>query len=887
MTKYWSVHTHSRYSAKDALPTVDAIVKRAKELNYPALALTDHGNMGGVAQLYTACKKEYIKPLPGIEAYISFDKITQKRQTMHMGMVATNEQGYYNLVGLSNLAHKNWAGYKTYKAILDLSDLASAAEDGRLDGIAATSGCWFGILSEVLKQPDANVDAKVANLVTSLAGWFGSGFYLEAQNHAIYTEGQNSDDHSEMIYRIAQKYGLPMVITQDSHYIHQEEQALHNTMKRLVSWSDDIEDAVFPGDGYHMVDTQWMIEHHAPHIFNAGMEGLADLESKAKVVIPQLDTFSLLVPDTTITGKPDLELIQETKKSIEKRISEQNIKQNKAKDYYARLEEELEVIIDAGFSGYLLLAQSVCRYMDAKGIFYNIRGSASGSLICWLLGITSFDPIAWGLRFDRFLSKDRTKPPDIDIDIEHERKDDVEKWLGENFYTIKIGTWLQMGLSSEEDGEQKGSLMVRWKMNARKTGDDPNRELTSSEWRQLKLLADQKAYLGYGVHAAGMLVAPDEASASAVPLQYVSSSKTMVTSFDKDDIERLGLVKLDLLGLKTLTAIGIMRDITGIDIGQIPLSDKAVYQAMSAGKTMGLFQLEGKSSMIGVKKLKPRKITDVIAAMALFRPATMESGATNDFINRRNKSQPVPIRHHIIQEETKETYGVLLYQEQVIGVMRSIGLDNQEIEKVRKAIKSSNASVGSAAKDLKNLMGRIRQLGTEKGMVDKDLDWLEEALHAYANYGFNKAHATAYGVLAYITGYFAVHHPLAFWTGMLRAYTGAKQEPYYISAARDAGIKLLPPHVNISTKTYTADANTNSIRKGLTAIKGLGDKAADEIVRHAPYSSLDDLARKVSKQRVTGAKDLGKGHTPDSCGGIISALYEAKALDGLEREEML
>jgi DNA polymerase-3 subunit alpha len=361
----------------------------------------------------------------------------------------------------------------------------------------------------------------------------------------------------------------------------------------------------------------------------------------------------------------------------------------------------------------------------------------------------------------------------------------------------------------------------------------------------------------------------------------------MVTSFDKDDIERLGLVKLDLLGLKTLTAVGIMREQTGVNIDTIPLNDKAVYQAMSAGKTMGLFQLEGGSSRMGVKRLKPKKIADVIAAMALFRPATMESGATDDFINRRQGSLALPERHSIIANETKETYGVLLYQEQVIGVMRSVGLDNEEIEKARKAIKASNASVGTAAKDLANLMGRIRKLGAEKGMNARDLDWLEEALHAYAGYGFNKAHATAYGVLAYVTGYFAVHYPLAFWTGMLRAYSGAKQEPQYVTAARQAGIKLFPPHVNISTKSYTEDKTTNSIRKGLTTIKGLGDKAADEIVRHAPYASLDDLARRVSKQRVTGAKDLGKGHLPEACGGIIAALHEAGALKGLEREVMI
>jgi DNA polymerase-3 subunit alpha len=306
---------------------------------------------------------------------------------------------------------------------------------------------------------------------------------------------------------------------------------------------------------------------------------------------------------------------------------------------------------------------------------------------------------------------------------------------------------------------------------------------------------------------------------------------------------------------------------------------------MSKGETIGLFQLEGGASRSGVRRLKPNKITDVIAAMALFRPATMESGATDDFISRRQGYEQVPERHPIISEETKETYGVLLYQEQVIGVMKSIGLETEEIEKARKAIKASNASVGNAAKDLLDLMKRIRTLAKEKGMNDSDLTWLEQALNAYAGYGFNKAHATAYGVFSYITGYFAVHHPLAFWAGMLRSYTGAKQEPIYLKAARDAGVRMRPPHVNISQKGYTADKETNSIRKGLTTIKGLGDKAADEIVMHAPYSSLDDFARKVSGRRVTGSKDLGKGHSPEACGGIVAALFEAGALSGLEREQ--
>lgn len=880
MTKYWSAHTHSRYSVKDALPTVDAIVNKAKTLEYPALGLTDHGTMAGSAQLYTACKKADIKPLPGVEAYIAFNREHKRPSTMHLGLLATTQKGYRNLSGLVTQSHQQFK----YKPILDFADLAQAAEDGRLDGIAAMTGCWFGVLSETLKNPNANVDKITDNLLLSMAGWFGSGLYVEIQNHAIYLEGQDSDLHSNLQWRIAQKHGLPVIITQDSHYVEESDRELHDTMKELVSWSDDPEDALFPGDGYHMVDTQWMKEHHAPAIFNAGMQGLDDLLSKANVVIPELDTFKLKVPDTTLSGNPEKELAETSLKTLDEKIDNGKIKLNKKKTYLDRIYEELDVITNAGFSGYLVFTAAVCKYMDEHKINYNVRGSASGSLLCWLLGITSFDPITWGLRFDRFLSKDRTKPPDIDIDVEHDRRDEVVNWLRENFHVVNISTWLQMGLDDDEN-DQKGSLMVRWKMRARKLGEDPNLPLTTYQWNSLKGLANKKAFLGYGVHAAGLLVAPNAEAASVVPLQYVASSKTMVTAFDKDDVERLGLVKLDLLGLKTLTALRIMREYSGVEPEDIPLNDKAVYSAMSKGNTVGLFQLEGGSSRNGVRRLKPTKIADVIAAMALFRPATMESGATEDFILRRQRVAPVPERHPIISNETKETYGVLLYQEQVIGVMRNIGLDSEEIERMRKVIKASNADVGNARDELTKLLKRVRELALAKGMNIHDLKWLEEALEAYAGYGFNKAHATAYGVLAYITGYYAVHHPAAFWAGMLHSYTGAKQEPFYLKAAREAGVQIRPPHVNRSKKGYSADISKNAIRKGLTSIKGLGDKAAEEIVKHAPYTSLDDFARKVSGRRVTGAKSLGLGHTPSACGGIVAALHDAGALIGLEREQ--
>lgn len=874
---YWSAHTHSKYSVKDALPTVQDIVNKAAELNYPALGLTDHGTMAGAAQLYVAAKKVGIKPLPGVEAYIAHNRHESRPTTMHMGLLATNAKGYRNLASLVTQSHQQFK----YKPILDLADLAAAAEDGRLDGVAAMTGCWFGLLATQLRD---GYTSATRNVLGAMAGWFGSGLYVEIQNHQIIDKDHDDEAHSRVLHLLAKSMGLPTIITQDSHYVNPEDKPVHETMKRLMSWSDDPDDAVFPGDGFHMVDQEWMEGHHAPDIFAYAMEGLDDLQSKANVVIPELDKFQLKVPDTTLSGNPDQELLVQATNALQKMIDEGRIKKSEQQKYWDRIEEELDVVMEAGFSGYLLFTATVCEWMNKNEIMYNVRGSASGSLVCWLIGITSFDAIAWGLRFDRFLSKDRTKPPDIDIDVEHERREQVLEWLRQSYHVVNISTWMQMGMQ-ESEGEHKGSLLVRWKMHARKTGKDPDGVVSAQEIADLRAVADKAPYLNYGVHAAGLLIAPDAETAGVVPLQYVASSKTLVTAFDKDDIERLGLVKLDVLGLKTLTALRIMQDLTGIKYTDIPLNDKKVFQALGRGDTAGLFQLEGGASRNGVKRLKPTKITDVIAAMALFRPATMDSGATDEYINRRQKVAKVPQRHPIIEAETKDTYGVLLYQEQAIGVLRGVGLEPEEIEKARKAIKASNADVGGAREEMQKILKRVRELAKEKGMSIEDLAWLEKALEAYAGYGFNKAHATAYGVVAYITGWYSVHHPVAFWAAMLKSYTGAKQETDYLKAARAAGIQIRQPHINRSKEGYTADLEQNAIRKGLLAIKGLGEKAAAELIAHAPYSSLDDLAKKVSAKRVTGAKALGMGHSPNSCGGVIQHLHNANALDGLGRED--
>lgn len=878
---FWSAHTHTRFSAKDALPAVDKVVDRAVELGYPALAITDHGNAAASAQLYRFARKAGIEPLPGMEAYVAVSRQGKRPDTMHMGLIATNETGYRNLVGLANLAHANFK----YKPILDLGDLAWAAENGGLDGVACTTGCWFGLVPTLMRGDGWE---SVSNVLLALAGWFGSGVYVEAQNHQIFENGHDDDLYGAQLYDLAQSLGLPMVLTQDSHYCHIEDRLAHEDMKRLMSWSDDPDDAVFPGDGYHMVDEDWMADHHTDAIFHAGMAGLDDLLSKARVRIPELDNFTLKVPDTTISGDPDAEIAKACTDALEKRLADGSIQKSKAQAYRERLREELEVVHDAEFAGYLLFTATVTDFMQREGIFYGPRGSASGSLLCWLLGITFHDPIVWGLQFDRFISRDRTNPPDIDLDVQHDRREEVVQWLDEQYTVVHISTWTKMGLKKEAQdfGEQKGSLMVRWKMNQRKSGGDPDRKLSDDEWAALEEIASHVPFSGYGVHAAGLLIVPDEHAASGVPVQYVASSKTFVTAFDMKDIESFGMVKLDVLGLKTMTAIRSMVAMTGVDIWSIPFNDAKVYSRISAGKTQGMFQLDGWTFTKGCQRMKPRNINEIIAAQALFRPAVQNSGATDVYLARRAKQQQVPQMHDVIMRHTAATFGTVVYQEQVINILKEVGLTIEEIEAARKAIKASTADqIAKAVQTMTTIKTRVHDLGTKMGMNATDLEYLDLALGAYAKYGFNKAHATAYGTLAYVTGWFAVNHPVAYWCSLLNSYIGDPQEAEYLKSARADGVKIRSPHVNLSDMHYTADLDKGIIRKGLMSVKGVGEKSADELVTHQPYASLTDLGARVNARRVSGAKSLRLGHSPAACGGVIAALDDAGALRGLEQEE--
>lgn len=889
-TDWWSFHTHSRFSVNDALPKVSDLVARAVELEYPALSLTDHGTMAGAHELYTAGKAAGLPVLPGIEMYVMAN--ARDRKAMHLTMTSYTAQGYRNLVALANQAHRQYY----YSPRLELADLAAAAEAGMTAGIAVGTGCRSGPVVRALLErgPEA-----AQQIILALAGWFPK-LYVEVMDHQFAAEGMEDSAITETLFSIAWGQGLPMILSSDSHFVLPEHKRVHDNLKSLIAWTPTPEDAGFHGVGYYL--PTWADFEHVPDkILDVCEQGLADLASAAKVTIPELDVFTAKIPDVTFKH----EEVARWRELVWKAFDTLELSKTKLALARERLEAELAVFESSGMCGYSLLIHLVCEFMEREDIWFHIRGSAAGSFCYYLTGITQYDPIQWDIRMDRFLSGDRTSLPDVDIDIEHTRRDEVVALLESMGFELRqVGTQPVYGLDfkSDNDEEEKGSLRVKYFAALRRMGSDIAgwAQVPQADKDALSELSSWELISGVGAHPGGFIVASDGPTVACLPMVRIDSSGTMVTAFNKDQVEAMGFPKIDLLGSKVLTAIRLCCELvtnngSSADTAfmsakeyyrSIPMDDPATIKRCGSGKTTGLFQLGGWTNRRGLEELKPKKTSDIVAAQALFRPAPLASGFTRSYLDRREKKQPVPVMHADIMAETKETYGVALYQEQVVGLMRRIGMQPAQLTKMLKAVKSSGKAGEAAAKKTvaENLVS-IRELASTAGWGEADVEYLAQCLVDYgAGYSFGKGHSVTYGVVGYLTGFLAEHQPLAYWTGMLNAYLGSKNskgeplEPMYVRAAREDNVRVIPAHVNHSGLGYTPDPERFAIRKGLVSIKGVGVGAAAELVAKRPFTSLVDLGQRVTS-KVTGAKELVEGKPASECKGNIAALAEAKALD--------
>jgi DNA polymerase III subunit alpha len=856
---WFSLHHHSRYSVLDGRSKVVRHVARAKALGYPALALTDHGTMAGTTELTIECKKVGIKPMPGIEAYASYGP--KQRKTFHVGLVAVTSQGYLNLVAINNVMARDFY----FKPLLDLTRI----DELDTEGVILTTGCYFGLaLSGNRADPEVPY-----NIITTLAQHFD--VYIEAQVHGIQDEEHDDIEDQYTVLQWSKDLGLPLVLGQDCHYVNKSERHHHDVMKRLGSWSDDPDSATFPGDyGYHMFSAAEAKRMFEPAVWKAGMEGMGRVLAMGEVTIPPLEKF-----DPIIVRRGDEE------KQFRILYDDKVVRCNK--DYRNRLTDELEVISQFGFGGYLLLVRDIIEYLRLKGIRYNIRGSASGSLACHLLGITSLDPLEWHLGFDRFLSRNRAKLPDIDIDVDSSRRDEVLAWLREQYRVTAICNYAELGVSEQFDGQFKGSAIQKWKTAQRKQ----DLTMVPDEYVQQELAlmcGDGAVIASRGRHASGLIVAPDDESMKWMPLGIIGSQKNgddrVVTAMDMASVEAMGYVKVDILGLKALYALDLAVAMSGVDIDAIPLDDQEVYGMLSAGMTIGVFQLEGWSARKGMTRMQPDCIEDIIAAMALFRPAVQDSGATDRYLHHRRrqrdgKKSTRPSLHPDIEAVLDFTYGEVIYQEQVVDILKALGFDDIELGDVLKAVKASNNNVAAAGELMADATKRMNELANKAGWSNKDMQLLETAMEAYANYGFNRAHATSYGLMAYRTAWLAYHHPGPFWQGMITAHGDDDEKVSdYTTALAQRRFTRMPVDVNTSGVKVVVDVERKRIYPALVTIKGIGEAMAKTLVMNAPYESYGQMAQKLHGTRVSGIKELGEGIPPEECSGVIGLLAKAGAL---------
>jgi DNA polymerase-3 subunit alpha len=899
MSQFVHLHLHSQYSLLDGANRLDDVLAAAAAAGQPAMALTDHGNMYGAVEFYKAAKKAGVKPILGVEAYMAqgsrLDRNADRRSSNHIVLLAKNETGYKNLLKLTTSSFLE--GYY-YKPRIDREILAKHAE-----GLICLSACLNGEINEqILGKKEKEAEA-IARTYKEL---FGDDFFLELQDHGMAEQRLAND----VLRRLATRLELPMVVTNDAHYLKQDDARAHDVLlcigtqktfadpDRLKYASDQFYvktaaemHALFPGDG-------------------AAVENTLLVAERCKLDIPmgQFHLPQFPVPQgETLDGY----LANVARQGLDERLAELRRRQARGvaldtpaeEVYRERLERELEVIVRMGFPGYFLVVWDFCRHARDNGIPVGPgRGSAAGSLVSYALRITDVDPLQYGLLFERFLNPDRISMPDIDIDFCMRRRGEVINYVSDKYGRDKVAQIITFGTLAARAvirdvgrvmGLPYGKVDRVAKMvpemtslpDALKTVDALQAELRSDP--EVKQVIDVGLRLEglsrhAGMHAAGVVIAPRPIE-ELVPLCKTNRDE-VITQWDKDVIEELGLLKMDFLGLRTLTVIDdtlqlLRHQSIEIDLAEIPLDDPETFRLFQEGRTNGIFQFESSGMKDMLRRAGPTRFMDLSAFNALYRPGALSVGMVEEFIKRKRGDKKV----QYILPETKpileETYGVIAYQEQVMRVAVDVaGFTMAEADVLRKAMGKKKLEVMLEQK-AKFIAG-----AKARGKDGRKAEQLWDYVEPFAGYGFNKSHSVAYALLAYQTAYLKAHYPVAFMAAMLTSEMASKDNvAKYMQECRGMGIAVLPPSVNESNWTFTVVGDT--IRFGLGGVKGLGEGAVEAILaarsRVGRFRGLAHLAAEVDGGAMNRKvfECLIKAGAFDGFGGSRAAA--CAALDGI------
>lgn len=870
------LHTHSHYSLLDGLATIDQLILRAKKNGATALALTDHGVMYGAVEFFQKCKAQGIKPIIGVEAYVTPESIGDKNfkeKPYHLILLAKDNTGYKNLLKLTSIAHLE--GFY-YKPRVDFDILKKHSE-----GLIALTACLNGPLSRHLKAGQNQTAVKNLKILLDIFGKDNLYLELQARNFS-----EQKIVNQELV-KLAQQFDLPLVATNDIHYLESADDTAHDVLLCIQTKHKqaDQDRMSYLGEDYSMHD-----EETVSRFFKDYPEAIANTQKLADRCDVNIELGKILLPKYDLPKEitADQELRRLSIDGLKKRFdlefekTPQNIKE--------RLEYELEIIQKTGFAAYFLIVQDFVNWAKNQAIVVGPgRGSAAGSLVSYLIGITNIDPLKYDLLFERFLNPERVSMPDIDLDFADTRRNEVIEYV-ENKYghdhvaqIITFGTMAArasvrdvgrvLGYSySYCDQIAKLIPMFNSLEESLKTVDELRR-LYAEDPEATRLLDMAKKVEGLArhssTHACGVLITKDPLT-DYVPLQYASSDdKTIISQYSLHPIEDLGLLKMDFLGLKNLTILEQTLEIVEatkkikIDLDQIPLDDAQTFALFQRGETTGVFQLESGGMKRYLKQLVPTELEDIIAMVSLYRPGPMEF--IPDFIAGKQGTKQVTYLHPRLEPILKNTYGIAIYQEQIMRIASDLaGFTYGQADVLRKAV----------GKKIKSLLDE-QETAMVSGMIKNGIDkktaakiW--EFIIPFARYGFNRSHAACYAMIAYQTAYLKSNHPEAFMAALLTSdQNNIDRVTIEINECRKMGISVLPPDVNESFSNF-AVAGKN-IRFGLNAIKNVGHNIAKVIIRerkqNGHYKSLEDFLSRIRD------KDLNKKS--------LESLIKAGALDSL------
>lgn len=858
-TDFVHLHVHTEYSLLDGAARIKELVAAAVEKGMPALAITDHGSMFGVIDFYKACQKAGIKPVLGCEVYVAPRSMADKESAQgddanyHLVLLAENETGYKNLLHIVSEAYTRGFYYKPR------TDKATLREHS--EGLIALSACLGGEVAVAITNREYTRARQVAEEYDEI---FGRGnFFLELQDHGI----MNQREVNRRLINMSRETGIPLVATNDIHYVKQEHAEVQDVLL-CIGTGRTMEDEgrmVFETKEFYLKDAEEMAL-----LFGEHPEALANTVKIAGRCNVDFSFDQNYLPEYRIPEGHTVEsyLRELCLKGLAQRYP------GAGNEVRERLEYELKIISDMGFPGYFLIVWDFVRFARENSILVGPgRGSAAGSLVAYVLGITNVDPLRYDLLFERFLNPERVSMPDIDIDFCYERREEVISYVIENYGADKVAQIITFGTMAARAAIRDvgralnmpyGDVDRVAKMVPAELGMTLIKALEmSSDLKELyeidpqvkKLLDMAKAIEGMprhaSTHAAGVVIGREPLTVY-LPL-YSSNDGVVTTQFPKETVEEIGLLKMDLLGLRTLTVIGdavdTIRRITGetIDIDKIPLDDPATYALLGRGEAIGVFQLESSGMRNILKDLKPEAFEDIIALVALYRPGPLGSGMVEDFIRRKHGQSPIKYLHPALEPILKETYGVILYQEQVMriaNVLASYSLG--EADELRRAMGKKKPEAMAKHRD-KFLTG-AQANGIAADVAGQIFDLMEY----FAGYGFNKSHSTAYALVAYQTAYLKANYPVAFMAALLTSIMGSSDKiAAYIEECRRMGIEVLPPDINESLVNFTAVGD--KIRFGLAAVKNVGVNAIENII------GAREQKRRIAAAGFTDFRDFCEG----------------------------